>query len=98
MREKSASSETNEVTPSSNESALLTVDDLEIRFFTDEGVVKAVNGVSFEVAPGETVGVVGESGAGKSVTAQSLLRLVDSPGRITNGEIRFQGENILSYC
>jgi peptide/nickel transport system ATP-binding protein len=75
----------------------MTVEDLEIRFFTEGGVVKAVNGVSFDVMPGETVGLVGESGAGKSVTAQSLLRLVDDPGRITDGEIKFRGEDILSY-
>ncbi|WP_313692457.1 ABC transporter ATP-binding protein [Halorarum halobium] len=78
-------------------SPLLEVEDLEVRFFTEEGSVKAVNGVSFGVSPGETVGIVGESGAGKSVTAQSILRLVDSPGRITNGEIRFRGEDVRSY-
>lgn len=76
---------------------LLSVESLEVRFFTDEGVVKAVNDVTFEVGTGEKVGIVGESGAGKSVTAMSLLRLIDSPGRITEGSIKFRGEDILSY-
>lgn len=80
-----------------NETEVLSVDNLEIRFFTEEGVVRAVNDVSFEIAPGETVGIVGESGAGKSVTAQAILRLIDSPGRITDGEIRFRGEDVLSF-
>lgn len=76
---------------------LLTVDDLEIRFFTEQGVVKAVNGVSFNVKSGETVGLVGESGAGKSVTAESILRLIDDPGRVTDGEVKYRGENIFNY-
>ena len=80
-----------------SDSSLLEVDDLEIRFFTEEGVVKAVNDVSFDIKAGETVGLVGESGAGKSVTAQSILRLIDSPGRITDGEIRFRGDDVLSF-
>ncbi|MFN8588558.1 MAG: ABC transporter ATP-binding protein [Candidatus Eisenbacteria bacterium] len=75
---------------------LLEVRDLRTHFFTDEGVVRAVDGVSFAVRAGETVAVVGESGSGKSVTALSLLRLVATPpGRIVGGEIRFRGRDLL---
>jgi len=75
---------------------LLEVRDLRTHFFTDDGVVKAVNGVSFQVFPGETLGLVGESGCGKSVTALSILRLIPSPpGRIVSGEIRYRGEDLL---
>ena len=76
---------------------LLEVEDLEIRFYTAEGVVKAVNGVSFDIEKGETVGLVGESGAGKSVTGTSLLRLIEEPGQITDGSIRYRGEDMLEY-
>ncbi|WP_049922958.1 ABC transporter ATP-binding protein [Halopiger djelfimassiliensis] len=74
---------------------LLEVDDLTVSFYTEEGVVRAVDGLSYRVERGETFGVVGESGAGKSVTALSLLRLIEQPGRIESGEIRFKGEDIL---
>jgi peptide/nickel transport system ATP-binding protein len=73
----------------------LEVRDLKTQFFTDDGVVKAVDGVSFTVAPGEALGIVGESGSGKSVTALSLMRLLEEPSRIVGGEIRFQGKNVL---
>ena len=66
---------------------LLSVRDLRTSFFQDEGTTKAVDGASFEVAPRKTLGIVGESGCGKSVTAQSILRIVDRPGRIVGGEI-----------
>ncbi len=66
---------------------LLSVRNLRTSFFQDEGVTKAVDGASFEVYPGKTLGIVGESGCGKSVTAQSILRIVDNPGRIVGGEI-----------
>lgn len=66
---------------------LLDVHDLSTAFFTSEGVVRAVDDVSFSIAAGETLAVVGESGCGKSVTALSLLRLIQSPGKITAGEI-----------
>ena len=69
---------------------LLSVRDLKTYFQQDEGLVRAVDGVSFDVAPGGTLGVVGESGCGKSVTARSILRIVDRPGRIVEGEIRFR--------
>ena len=75
---------------------LLVVEDLRTHFFTDEGVVRAVDGVSFEVRAGETLAVVGESGSGKSVTSLSILRLIPSPpGRIVSGSIRFRGRELL---
>ncbi len=66
---------------------LLSVQNLKTYFYQDEGVVKAVDGASFNVYAGKTVGIVGESGCGKSVTAQSILRIVDRPGRIVDGKI-----------
>jgi len=76
---------------------LLDVNDLRTWFFTRDGIVRAVDGVSFHVMPGETLAIVGESGCGKSVTALSMLRLVPSPpGRIVSGSIRFAGRDLLS--
>ena len=75
---------------------VLQVKDLKTQFFTDDGVVKAVDGVSFDLHPGETLGIVGESGCGKSVTALSILRLVQEPGRITGGQILFKGTDIVT--
>jgi peptide/nickel transport system ATP-binding protein len=72
----------------------LIVDDLRTHFFTKAGVVKAVDGVSFSVSKGEVLGLVGESGCGKSITGFSILRLVDAPGRIVSGSIRFQGNDL----
>ncbi len=75
---------------------LLEVDNLKTHFFTRDGVVRAVDGVSFTVNAGETLAVVGESGCGKSVTALSILRLIASPpGKVVAGEIRFQGRDLL---
>ncbi|SDJ95905.1 ABC transporter ATP-binding protein [Natronorubrum texcoconense] len=74
---------------------LLEVNDLTVKFYTQEGVVTAVDDLSYSIERGEKFGVVGESGAGKSVTALSLMRLIDSPGRIESGEILFKGENLL---
>jgi len=75
---------------------LLEVNHLKTYFFTRGGVVKAVDDVSFAIKPGQTLGLVGESGCGKSVTALSVMRLVASPpGKIVGGEINFSGENIL---
>lgn len=68
---------------------LLEVRDLKTHFFTDEGVTRAVDGISYELRRGHTLGIVGESGCGKSVTAQSILRIVPSPGKIVGGEIIF---------
>ncbi|MGH8683380.1 MAG: ABC transporter ATP-binding protein [Burkholderiales bacterium] len=76
---------------------LLEVDGLKTYFFTRDGVVRAVDGVSFAVYPGETLAVVGESGCGKSVTSLSVLRLIASPpGRVVAGRVRFQGRDLLA--
>src|SRR3954469_25024337 len=76
---------------------LLELDDLHTFFYTDTGVARSVDGVSFTVGAGETVGVVGESGCGKSVTALSILRLVRAPGRIEpESRIMFDGRDLLS--
>src|SRR5260370_28154746 len=69
---------------------LLSVRNLKTYFTQDEGTVRAVDGVSFDLYPGVTLGVVGESGCGKSITARSILRIVDRPGRIVDGEILFR--------
>jgi oligopeptide transport system ATP-binding protein len=75
---------------------LLRVQDLRTYFFTRTGVVKAVDGVSFELEPGETLGIVGESGSGKSVTALSIMGLIPNPpGRVVGGELLFQGRDLL---
>ena len=77
-------------------SNIFTVEDLEVRFHTTEGIVRAVNGVSFSLEEGETLGIVGESGCGKSVTMLSVLRLIPSPsGEITQGSVLFNGHDIL---
>ena len=74
---------------------LLELRNLKTHFFTQDGVVKAVDGVTFSVDDGKTLGVVGESGCGKSVTAMSILRLVGRPGRIVEGEIRVHGRDLV---
>jgi len=80
--------------PSRNEN-ILEVRGLKTYFYTEDGVVKAVDGVDFTVRPGEVVGLVGESGCGKSVTSFSILRLVSPPGKIIEGEVLFEGRNLL---
>src|SRR5579859_1029619 len=75
---------------------LLEVEDLKTHFFTRDGVVRAVDGLSFAIHPGETLALVGESGCGKSVTSLSVMRLVASPGRIVAGAIRFGGRDLLA--
>ncbi len=76
---------------------LLEIKDLKTQFFTSAGVVQAVDGISYDVAPGETVAVVGESGCGKSVGAMSILRLIPNPpGKIVGGQIIFDGNDLLS--
>jgi peptide/nickel transport system ATP-binding protein/oligopeptide transport system ATP-binding protein len=75
---------------------LLEVSDLKTHFFTDDGVVKAVDGVSFSIDRGETFGLVGESGCGKSVTALSVIRLIsDPPGKIVDGKVYLEGEDLV---
>lgn len=74
---------------------VLAVENLRTQFRTDEGTVKAVDGVDFSIDAGEIVGLVGESGSGKTVTAKSILRLIDDPGEIVEGEVKFNGENLL---
>ncbi len=74
---------------------LLEVKGLKTYFYTEDGVVRAVDGVSFEVYPGEVLGLVGESGCGKSVTSLSIMRLISKPGRVDEGEILLDGEDLL---
>ena len=75
---------------------LLTITNLSTQFPTDEGPMNAVDGVTLQVAPGRILGLVGESGCGKTMTALSVMRIVPPPGRISGGSIRFQGEELLS--
>lgn len=78
-----------------NSQPLLAVKQLKTYFYTEDGIVRAVDGVDFEVYPGEVLGLVGESGCGKSVTSLSIMRLVSKPGRIDGGEILLDGNNLL---
>jgi ABC-type dipeptide/oligopeptide/nickel transport system ATPase component len=73
---------------------LLKVSNLVTQFATDDGLVKAVDDVSFSIAPGESLGIVGESGSGKSVTAMSIMRLVSRPGRMVSGKVEFMGKDL----
>ena len=76
---------------------LLSVRDLKTYFYTEDGVVPAVDGVSFDLERGGTLGIVGESGCGKSVTSLSIMRLIPSPpGKIVSGEILFEGQDLVN--
>jgi peptide/nickel transport system ATP-binding protein len=77
---------------------ILQVRNLATHFFTRAGIVKAVDGVSFDLAPGEVIGLVGESGSGKSVTGYSILGLVDPPGRIVGGSIKLAGQELVGLA
>lgn len=91
-KQRAAYTEADYLTVMKDPANIVEFDDLHTFFFTDNGVVKAVNGVTFEIPRGSTVGVVGESGCGKSVTSLSLMQLVQAPqGQITGGSIRFAG-------
>jgi oligopeptide transport system ATP-binding protein len=82
--------------PLTNHAPLLEVEDLQVEFRTRDGVAKAVNGVSYSLEEGETLAVLGESGSGKSVTAQAVMGILDSPpGFVTGGAVRFRGEDLL---
>src|SRR6266511_2984163 len=74
---------------------LLAVDDLRVQFWTSRGTIYAVNGISFDIAPGETLGIVGESGCGKSVTALALLGILPRAGRVPTGSARFGGRDLI---
>jgi oligopeptide/dipeptide ABC transporter ATP-binding protein len=75
---------------------LLEIENLTVHFETDDGSVEAVDGISFDIRPGEILGLVGESGSGKSVTSYAILRLIRRPGRIVRGAIRFDGTDLLA--
>ena len=77
--------------------ALLETKNLHTYFKTRRGIVKAVNGVSYAIEPGKTLGVVGESGYGKSVSAMSILRLLDGNGYVDSGEILFDGKDLTRF-
>ncbi len=75
---------------------VLSVEDLQVRFATEDGVVRAVEGVSFDLKPGEILGIVGESGCGKSVTAQTMMGLTRSPNSSISGHVRFHGKDLVT--
>jgi len=82
-------------TKRATEEPVLSVENLQTAFFTDKETIRAVDGISFDIEPGETVGIVGESGSGKSVTARSIMGLIDDPGRVLDGSsIQFYGEEL----
>ena len=83
------------LTKRATEKPVLSVENLQTAFFTDKETIRAVDGISFDIEPGETVGIVGESGSGKSVTARSIMGLIDNPGRVLDGSsIQFYGEEL----
>ena len=87
---------TSKSTTTKKDNVLLEVNDLTTHFFTQDGVVKAVDGISYNVHEGEVVGIVGESGCGKSVGAMSVMKIIPNPpGRIVDGSVTFEGENLV---
>jgi len=80
-----------------NDKKLLEVKDLHVSFFTPVGEVKAVGGISYDLGYNEVMGIVGESGSGKSVEAYSIIGLLQSPGKVTGGEVLFEGRNVLEF-
>ena len=82
-------------TISTNRDKLIEVKNLKTYFYTEEGIVKAVDGVTFDIYEDEVIGLVGETGCGKSVTALSILNLVRAPGKIIDGEILFKGTDLI---
>ena len=80
-----------------NEDYVLSVQDLHTSFFTDSGEVKAVNGVSFNLGRGKILGIVGESGSGKSVTAYSIMQILDDDGKVKSGKVLYNGQNVLEF-
>ena len=76
---------------------LLNVENLQTQFKTESGIVKAVNGVSYYINEQEIVGLVGESGCGKSVSQLSVMQLINPPGKISAGKLIFEGQNLLKY-
>ncbi|MFX1557637.1 MAG: ATP-binding cassette domain-containing protein, partial [Promethearchaeota archaeon] len=85
----------NQISPEKQSKALLKIENLKTYFFVEEGVVKAVDGVSFTIFEDEVLGLVGETGCGKSVTALSIIRLVRAPGKIIEGKVLLRGVNLL---
>ncbi|WP_435099027.1 ABC transporter ATP-binding protein [Halarchaeum sp. P4] len=88
------SESTTATTTESYDEPLLSVENLQTAFFTEKETIRAVDGVSFDIERGETVGIVGESGSGKSVTARSIMGLVEDPGRVVGGSVRLDGEEL----
>lgn len=83
------------LTKRATEKPVLSVENLQTAFFTDKETIRAVDGISFDIEPSETVGIVGESGSGKSITARSIMGLIDNPGRVLDGSsIQFYGEEL----
>ena len=90
-----SSAQTTARTEASDAESVLSVRDLQTSYFTPAGIVRAVDGVSFDLTQGQTLGIVGESGSGKSVTSLSVMGLIDPPGRVTEGSIKFRGRELV---
>lgn len=95
--EKTTGIDADEKVKQNEENAILQVKDLHTSFTTDAGEVKAVNGVSFNLARGKILGIVGESGSGKSVTAYSIMQILDSNGHVVDGQILYKGRDVLKF-